>query len=218
MPETILSTLNDTSFHTQNSPIKSSILIITPLYRQVNKSQDCMVAGERFESRQSAPWASTLGSSLASIQIHPGHRATSTGYFLVSTFMTSCMLHASAFCHLIYLHRETHHKKSEAEAWRTWLQSWGLRDNGREKGQWQPFHCHPRDGHHHTSSGRISLVASFCLHMSSLQRSLQGKGSISALFNSSLTTPSESQLAYASNEELELTHSDRPGTGRTPVR
>lgn len=55
MPETILSTLNDTSFHTQNSPIKSSILIITPLYRQVNKSQDRMVTGERFESRQSAP-------------------------------------------------------------------------------------------------------------------------------------------------------------------
>ena len=175
-----------------------------------------MVAGERFESRQSASLVSTLASSLASIQIHPGRQATSPGYFLVP--MSSCMFHASAFCHLIYLHRETQHEKSEAEAWRTWLQSWGLRDNRREKGQWQPFHCHPTDSHHHTSSGRVSLAASFCLHLSSLQRSLQGKGSILAFFNSSLITPPKARLAYASNEELELTHSDRPGNGRTPVR
>lgn len=177
-----------------------------------------MVAGERFEARQSASLVSTLASSLASIQIHPGHQATSPGYFLVPTFMSSCMLHASAFCHLIYLHRETQHEKREAEAWMTRLQSWGLRDNGREKGQWQPFRCHPTDSHHHTSSGRVSLAASFCLHLSSLQRRLQGKGSISAFFNSSLTTPPKARFTYASNEELELTLSDRPGNGRTPVR
>lgn len=178
------------------------------------------MAEQRFEPRQSSPLGSTLDGSLASIQIHTGHQATSrhhSGHFLLPTFMTSCMLRASAFCHLIHLHRETQHEGQEAVAWRIWLQSWDLRNRGREKGQWQPFGCHPADSHHHTASGRYSLATSFCLHLSSLQRRLQGKGSISAWFDSCLETPTESQQAYQSSKEFELTHSGRPGKGRTPA-
>lgn len=177
-----------------------------------------MVAGERFESGQSASLVSTLDSSLASIQIHQAIRP-----LVLDTFWSppswplACSTHppsvTSSTCT-----EETQHEKSKAEAWRTWLQSWGLRGNGKEKGQWQSFHCHPTDSHRHISSGRVSLAAGFCLHLSSLQRSLQVKGSISALFNSPLTTLPKAGLAYAANEELEVTHSDRPGNGRTPVR
>lgn len=34
-------------------------------------------------------------------------------------------------------HSMTQHEGKRAEEWRTWLQSWGLKNNGREKRQWQ---------------------------------------------------------------------------------
>lgn len=69
---------------------------------------------------------------------------------------------------------------------RTWLWSWGLRNNRREKERGQPFHCHSAKSHHQIVSWRFSLAASFCLHSSSLQRRLQGKSSTPTLFSSFL--------------------------------
>lgn len=83
----------------------------------------------------------TFDSSLGSIQIHTGHQMTSrcpSRHSLVLPFMTSFLLPGSAFSHFIHSHKETQHK--EGSGMEDWLERRGLRSNGRENGQWSPFH------------------------------------------------------------------------------
>lgn len=163
------------------------------------KVTESKVAGQRFEPRQSAPLWSILDGSLAPIQIHTGHQATSrhhSGISLVPSFVISYMLHGSpsvtsSTCSEWHSMKEKGQKNGgpgyRAEVSRT---MGGRRDSDstsvygllflsyRELSAW---------------SWWFSLAASFCLDSSSLQRSLLGKGSISTLFNSSLETPTKSQ-------------------------